>query len=586
MGNFLIVARTPRHDGAAALSADLAKLAQGAGHSLSELTPLAWLAVGGVQRPRLTTVGGWRLIGDVFNRRSPQLPASNAADPWDYERKMLARFWGRFVGVLFAPDHQPSAILRDPSGALECVVWRQDGLTLISSSAPDWLIRRLRPPWRINRRRLTQALRDPLSGAGPLLLDGPLVVNPGTLQPLPPEQPAVSLWRPSVIARRSLDFSLPAGEAAETLKAAIDESVAALGGLSAPIAAEVSGGLDSSIVASSLVRSVPDAVNLWINAYGAAAEADERAYVAALAETLGISPVSVPHAAGRVTENWLLETNQDFRPGLNALDTPHDRDWARRFAAAGVSAVMTGKGGDSILLQFATPDVFADLWLAQGWRALRWPDAARLAAANEVSVWTMAAKARRRRRERAPLPLRDGALLTSTDDHAPPHPWLTDCEAFGPAKTLQIMGVADSVSRHGPSVLTETVDVRHPLCAQPVIEAGLSIPTPLLTLGGRDRGLARQAFRDRLPAAIIERRSKGDMTQVYGRMIVDSLPFLRPWLMDGRLAALGVIDRDAADLELTRERFLWRGRYTAIMAAAAFEAWVRAWEPRLQPPPP
>lgn len=76
------------------------------------------------------------------------------------------------------------------------------------------------------------------------------------------------------------------------------------------------------------------------------------------------------------------------------------------------------------------------------------------------------------------------------------------------------------------------------------------------------------------------------MTQVYGRMIVDSLPFLRPWLMDGRLAALGVIDRDAADLELTRERFLWRGRYTAIMAAAAFEAWVRAWEPRLQPPRP
>src|SRR5690606_11678180 len=139
MGHFLIVARTPRHDGAAALSADLAKLAQGAGHSLSELTPLAWLAVSGVQRPRLTTVGGWRLIGDVFNRRSPQLPASNAADPWDYERKMLARLWGRFVGVLFAPDHQPSAILRDPSGALECVVWRQDGLTLISSSAPDWL---------------------------------------------------------------------------------------------------------------------------------------------------------------------------------------------------------------------------------------------------------------------------------------------------------------------------------------------------------------------------------------------------------------------------------------------------------------
>lgn len=158
------------------------------------------------------------------------------------------------------------------------------------------------------------------------------------------------------------------------------------------------------------------------------------------------------------------------------------------------------------------------------------------------------------------------------------HPWLRNWDDFGPAKAFQIAGLADSVSRHEPSALSRAVDVRNPLCAQPVIEACLALPASLLTTGGRERGLARHAFRNRLPAEIIERRSKGDMTRTYGRMIHDSLDVLRPWLIDGRLAALGVIDAAATDRELTRETLLWRGKYSTIILAAAFEAWVRTWE--------
>ena len=153
-----------------------------------------------------------------------------------------------------------------------------------------------------------------------------------------------------------------------------------------------------------------------------------------------------------------------------------------------------------------------------------------------------------------------------------------------PAKALQIAGLVDSVARHEPSALTPFVDVRNPLCAQPVVEACLSLPTPILTLGGRDRGLARHAFRDRLPIEIIERRSKGDMTRLYGRLVHDSLDFLRPWLLEGRLAGLGLLDVDAADLALTREALLWRGGYSAVMVLAAFEGWVRHWEARLAAP--
>jgi asparagine synthase (glutamine-hydrolysing) len=58
---------------------------------------------------------------------------------------------------------------------------------------------------------------------------------------------------------------------------------------------------------------------------------------------------------------------------------------------------------------------------------------------------------------------------------------------------------------------------------------------------------------------------------------------LRPWLLEGRLAALGVIDRDAVERQLAHETLVWQGRYSTIMVAAAFEGWLRAWEARLGP---
>ncbi|MBI2260700.1 MAG: hypothetical protein HYU62_03440 [Caulobacterales bacterium] len=548
---------------------------------VSDLHRHAWLGVKGPHAPKTLAVGAWTLVGDVFNRQRPVLPG-DSDDPDDYERKLVARFWGRYVGVRFGADSRLSSILRDPSGALECIAWSHEDLTIVGSDAPEWLVHKLRPPWRINVERLSQALLDPFMSSGPLLLEGPVAIDPGTVQPLPLDSAARSVWRPADIAHRSLGQPPCLEDAAASVRSAIDEAVTGLAGASTPVAAEVSGGLDSSLVASSLTRRGDIPVILWLSAYGATPESDERSYVAALAEALAIVPACVPHATGAMTEAWLERASQGLRPGVNALDRPHDMDWAARLREAGVTALMTGKGGDSILLQRSTTDVFTDLWLARGWRALVAPDVPRLAAENEISVWSMVRTARRHGRADNRLPVRDDGFLVSR--HPPvAHPWLAGCEAFGPAKRLQIAGVLDSVSRHGPSMLTETVDVRHPMCAQPVIETCLAIPTPLLTHGGRDRGLARHAFRKRLPTAILERRSKGDMTRIYARMILDNLPVLRPWLLDGRLAALGVLDRDAADRLLTRESLIWRGSYSTIIVAAAFEGWVRAWERRLPP---
>lgn len=569
-----------RDPAASALSQHLRNLAHSNGLTVTDLSPCVWLAVGGPRAPSTLAVGPWRLIGDVFNRMSPDLPTTRDDDPYAYERKLLARFWGRFIGVRCSGDGPASHLLRDPSGALPCITWTQHGLTLAASTMPQWLIQHLRPPWRINFQRLAATLQDPLSAPGDLPLDGPLEVFPGTVQPLSSDSPAVEVWRPSDLVLRGRRRGIDREGAVALLRSSVDETVHGLVSIAPSLAAEVSGGLDSSIVASSLVQRDRDRVKLWLNAQGPTPESDERFWVKALADRLGITPHSVPLADGLITEAALERISGDVRPGVNALDVHHDLDWARRLTEAGCSAVMTGKGGDSVLVP-STPDVFTDLWMAKGFRALLSPDVPRLAASTEVSVWTLYRSARRHDIAPGPLPRRDPALLAAAIGERAAHPWLEDRAALGPAKTLQIAGVIDNMTRHAPSLQSEAVEVLHPLCSLPVIEACLAIPAPLMTLGGRDRGLARHAFADRLPAAIIHRPSKGDLTWLYGRRILQSLDVLRPWLLDGRLAAEGILDRAAVDARLTRESLIWRGPYAEIMVAAAFEGWVRVWERRL-----
>lgn len=76
------------------------------------------------------------------------------------------------------------------------------------------------------------------------------------------------------------------------------------------------------------------------------------------------------------------------------------------------------------------------------------------------------------------------------------------------------------------------------------------------------------------------------MTRIYGRMVLDNLTFLRSWLLEGRLATMGLIDLEKADRLLDRDTLMWRGGYGSIIVPAAIEGWVRRWERRLSTPGP
>jgi len=586
MGLYVLAACEAGDRDALGRAATLRELAVSNGMTIHDLSDLVWLGTAGPRPPRLVPIGSWVLIGDVMDRRR----TSGTAPPvWDddhaYERKMIRRFWGRYIGIRLGSRGQAEAVLRDPSGALDCFIWTASALTIVASDAPDWLVSATRPDWRINFDRIADALVDPLGSWARPLVDGPTGLLPGALLTLHDNRPPVALWRPDEFARNGEGEAVDDAEAGERLCEAVDEAVTGFARIGGPLAAEISGGLDSSIVASSLARCEHADVRLWLNAYGPDSEADERLYAKALASRLGISLTTSLRSPAPITEDMLLTLGAGLRPGFNRLDAPNDDLLARLWADAGVTSVMTGKGGDAVFVQSATSEVFTEVWRKHGWRSTFSPVLPALARWNGCSTWSLIADARRSRRTRTPSLDRPLSFASPAHASPTPHPWLADCDDIGPAKRYQIAGVINGVTFSAPSPQSDVADLLHPLLAQPVVETCLALPARQLTLGRRDRALARFAFRDRLPAEIADRRSKGEMTAYYGRRIAASLDVLRPWLLEGRLASEGLIDRAAADAVLTEESLIWRGGFGEIMIAAALEAWVREWERRLSTAP-
>jgi asparagine synthase (glutamine-hydrolysing) len=161
------------------------------------------------------------------------------------------------------------------------------------------------------------------------------------------------------------------------------------------------------------------------------------------------------------------------------------------------------------------------------------------------------------------------------------HHWLEDLDDLPPAKRGQIERLVNNQLFWTDCLRARQAPLLNPLLSQPVVEHCLGVPADRLTLGPRDRGLARKAFSDRLPVEIRDRRSKGDLSVFYGRLIRASLPALRDLLIEGRLAEAGVLNRNQLETDLDDGRLLWGEGANQPLLAAVLETWARHWTGRI-----
>ncbi len=126
----------------------------------------------------------------------------------------------------------------------------------------------------------------------------------------------------------------------------------------------------------------------------------------------------------------------------------------------------------------------------------------------------------------------------------------------------------------------EIAPVVAPLLSQPIIELCLRIPARFWVEGGQNRAMARQAFADRLPPLLANRKTKGGLSSLVATITGTHLEILSRRLQDGRLAQAGLLDRAGLAQALNAPGSISSIDQFRILQIADIEAWVRTWTDR------
>lgn len=536
---------------------------------ITEIGSRLWVATDRAVVARLPHASGELLIIGEVATSSPPLISGKTVDALC--RDLSESLWGRYIALLLGPDQVLSGVFRDPSGAVDCAVSRSGSTWLVASDAPAWMIEATNDRPALSWRTVAEVLRDPITLSSADLVSGWKTVPPGGLH-LPDGRNRL-IWSPAQAARHSSPTD------AAGLRATVDAAVTGLVGRRTSVLAEVSGGLDSAIMASSLLAGGFRGRVVWLNTCGPYVESDERAYARAVAETLGVELTIMSRSARDLVDGLALDHPRSLRPSLNRLDAAYDALQADLCEGHGVEGVLTGKGGDVAFMQTASSSILADQIRDRGLGALLTPTAPVLARRMRRSAWRiMRAALVSARRPRDYAPSANGLLHPDIREmKGASHPWLADVTDLGPAKRQQVVGFTSNLGLHSGSLRNARADLLHPALSQPVMEAVLATPAYELTRGGHDRLLAREAFADRLPAALIQRRSKSELGGYYGRVLAANIDRLRPHLLEGHLARQGLIDRGQVQAALQVEHLIWQGGYLELMMLSLVESWVSAW---------
>ncbi|HYJ53197.1 MAG TPA: asparagine synthase-related protein [Allosphingosinicella sp.] len=493
------------------------------------------------------------------------------AAAWSGGRSLVEEKWGGYVA--FLRDEGAVTIFRDPSGAVPVHHLGLDGVRAFFSHGA--LAADLGLAVRgVDEAFLRQWLTYPFLRTERTGIEGVSELLPGmSCRTVAGEARSQALWTPWTFTtpeRRILDF----GEAAAKLRSVLLGTVRAqLRGMDPPIL-ELSGGLDSAIVAACLSSS--GMAFSGANFVTRMADGDERDYARILADALHIPLAELHEGDAPLT----LEPSppRSLRPPLSPVLQPLHRAFAHHARAIGARTFVTGAGGDNLFcyLTTASPalDAASSAGLRQGLSTL-----ADVAELGGCTLWTAAAFAIRKRlgRHRRPAWKRDDRFLAPGAAAQAPdlHPWLDPPEKTLPGKREHV----DSLVRLQHFVEDEFATgerLLHPLLSQPLMELCLSIPTWLWLEGGRNRAVARAAFADLLPEEIILRRTKGRLESMCARAFAANRERLADLLLRGALAERGLLDQRSLATYLAAPGPPQDEAYFRIFDLTALELWLRS----------
>jgi asparagine synthase (glutamine-hydrolysing) len=522
--------------------------------------------------------GGVAVIGTLHD---PPDDYREYQDP-SFERKKMSAFedlvcnkWGDYVALSYDRQRTSLEVFRSPSGMLPCYyIGVADGVVIGSDAeqvfrcaeAPvviDWdavTLQLLRREWRGQNCAL-EGLREVPAGVRVHIEGG--VCRKETL------------WSPARHVRQNRRLTLE--KAADRLRHTADHCVNASTNSSGRILLGVSGGLDSSIVAACLARAGADFV--CFSMFDEGSDGDERYHARSLSDHLGVKLVECPYRL----EGIDLETSS-----VAALPRPIGWPFQQALDAACMAmmdreeadVIARGTGGDAVFCYNNSAAPIADAFIEDGARA-----AGRtlldLSTLTGSSIWQCLAAAYRTTRNKGrPSRRMDGSFMTGFAQQHPLtdfiHPWLEESSDLPPGRQRHI----DMLSVSQNFIETRralTRDVLCPLLSQPIVELALTVATPDWIRGGVNRAVARRAFAPDLPAAIIQRTTKGGPTSFAAALYRENRRQIREILLDGRLTGRHILDRPAIETITSDSGGDVPREFLRLLALVDAEAWISHW---------
>ncbi len=491
---------------------------------------------------------------------------------------VVASAWGRYVAVQM--DRGTSwTVLRDPSGRIPCYSARSGAQRLVFSHIEDAIAvgwRNQGPDWATVAAFVQDArMRDGRTGLVGVeeLLPGEAIDAKGSKR---------AFWRPATFVD---DVVEDRSAARRMLREAVEQSVQSAAG-GKRVLHLLSGGLDSSIVLGCL-RQHRHASELSCLTFsqGEGSELDEVRYAQAAADAAGTDLHVAYFAPDEVRLDRTECVIDQPRPSGYVFSIEND-DAELSIAEAMQAEVCTsGAGGDGLFFQLRARTYCADYLLNHGpsLGALRVAlDNARL---SRVSMW-------RSLREGWRLAYGGGVFnpeaalrnpYLAADQTVPSegwlrtHPWFSGAHSLPPGKRLHLWAVLECLNLFFPYRRSRVADTELPIVSQPVIETVLRIPSYVLSEGGRDRSLVRDAFADIVPASIIRRTGKGAMDGYYAEVCAANKRYLRERILDGVLVGQKIVRRDELERDLPLRGDPRDGRELYLLQLLAIETWASAW---------
>lgn len=528
--------------------------------------------------PSLLIPGHGVVIGHLFSRHGQQVTQGQLSTQYagymELEKHLLENYWGEYI-LVHASDANGKElhILRSPSDGIPCVYSFNGGAGFATSnvSIAEFLdLYRKQIDWDCIAHVLTftylRTVRTALLGINELLPGCSLNVRETSAH----TRLAWSPWKFIAPDYRHHD----PGEAAACVRDAVTTAVKAWAETDGDILLQLSGGLDSSIVAACLRGVNARVVCCTMNS--PVPGTDERQYAKQMTDFLGVDLQSLEISFERALFDFPVPPDS-VTPGMGILHYAVDDVLATAADTHQVNSFFSGDGGDSVFcyLRNASPaaDAFKEHGFAAGVAAVRNLSALHQCPLSEAGRLTLK---KLMRGPKAPWKLStsliDPSHVAATLDM---HPWFDAPNGTLPGDQEKVRDIVGSHSFREGMTRGIRRPMRFPLLSQPVMEACLRVPTWMWILRGRNRSIARAAFEDVLPERVLNRRSKGTYMNYCGSLYARKKMKMREFLATGQLQSQGFLDLNALDTFAATELSPRDLSFMRVFELCMVENWLR-----------